>query len=1033
MSTAFERRRLVAVTGIAVVAVVTWLSAAPLLAGDTTDSGTETIIPGEKYTAEHVGPSAVDSFADRRAHGIPQYVTAQGVKRAAPRALEDRDVSSAAPEGGAAPAAPLAGTAPTLGLNFEGARFEDSWYIPPDTMGAIGPNHFMEVINGNVSIFRKSDGFRLSSESLDSFFSGSGVNGLGDPRVLFDHHSSRWFVLATNFGPRIGVAVSTTDDPTGSFFKTNFLAATGSDAGTWVDYPTLGVDEAGVYTGAYMVGRARMTIWAIDKAPLIDPSPSLGTVTAWRGLPLSLGNQPAHTYGTPGAEYIIGKASSSALRIYRVDPPLTAPTMTDTGTVSVASFSQPPDAPAQGSSIPIDTVGDRLMMSVYRDGSLWTTHCVGVSGRAAARWYEIDPVTRTVIQYGTVADSVLYYYFPSLMVNSVGDVAMGFSGSEPRQYVACYYTGRQAGDPAGEMAAPQLLKAGEAPYEILDGINRNRWGDYSYTTLDPIDQLTFWTIQEYAETPEPGNPYDSWGTWIGELTFVTPTLLLEGECFYDVAMQEPVMTVAVEVINVDTGASWDADTADNYYSLILVPGVDVSVDDKLRLIAKDGVNWINVTDHIVTQGEIDAGGIYLDLILDEFYLDLNDFPMYEADAPEDQMCGPAVAQMTLNYMFWDADEYPIPPMTFDDQQVLYDYGIANNETPGLDYLDMLGMWHTIQDNCPLPYTQYGYNFGRRHDTDSDEMLKQIAQWIANPIGEYGGHEEGHPFHVPGVIPAYGGYTNWMAVRGIHTDQNAYPLPPELQVYGFWVNDPYPASLGGIGENSYKTSDDFVADYYWALSTGDSYDGEYVAIVEPPEAIGDELLFRVPSPHRFTAEALAVINAVQTMPSPPPELVAQANMWIVKAAVDGVSEQLIPYDDDFAERFEGTTAGTPLFVNNNTGDDYYAVPFDAADALAPWAPNAGGTTVVVLVDAEDGGFKEASWVRTPVKYLPVSRDDALRIAHELLLKLRIDPSALKTAVVELVHIDSTPYYPHWRIAGPRFLFLIAQDGSVTMLD
>ncbi len=46
----------------------------------------------------------------------------------------------------------LTGSSPTLGLNFEGARyFEDSIYIPPDTMGAIGPNHFMEVINGNVT------------------------------------------------------------------------------------------------------------------------------------------------------------------------------------------------------------------------------------------------------------------------------------------------------------------------------------------------------------------------------------------------------------------------------------------------------------------------------------------------------------------------------------------------------------------------------------------------------------------------------------------------------------------------------------------------------------------------------------------------------------------------------------------------------------------------------------------------------------------------------------------------------------------
>ncbi|UCC29285.1 MAG: S8 family serine peptidase, partial [Phycisphaerales bacterium] len=191
----------------------------------------------------------------------------------------------------------------------------------------------------------------------------------------------------------------------------------------------------------------------------------------------------------------------------------------------------------------------------------------------------------------------------------------------------------------------------------------------------------------------------------------SPAVILEGYCFYDEAMQEPVNTVAVDVLNLDTGESWQAATVDNYYSLELQAGDDINADDTLRLIAKDGTNWVNVTDHVVTQPEIDAGSIYLDLILDEFYLDLVDFPMYEAEAPDvNEMCGPAVAQMTLNYMYWDADEDPIPPMTFDDQGALYTYGIDHNATPGLDYLDPVGMWHTIQDHRPLPYSQYGYNF-----------------------------------------------------------------------------------------------------------------------------------------------------------------------------------------------------------------------------------------------------------------------------------------------------------------------------------
>ncbi len=100
------------------------------------------------------------------------------------------------------------------------------------------------------------------------------------------------------------------------------------------------------------------------------------------------------------------------------------------------------------------------------------------------------------------------------MVNAGGDVVMGFSGSHSGQYAAAYYTGRLADDPPGEMAPPALLKIGEASYNLIDGSSRNRWGDYSLCSLDPTDEQTFWTIQEYAQSHN-GSGENRWGTWIG--------------------------------------------------------------------------------------------------------------------------------------------------------------------------------------------------------------------------------------------------------------------------------------------------------------------------------------------------------------------------------------------------------------------------------------------------------------------------------------------------------------------------------------
>jgi len=162
-------------------------------------------------------------------------------------------------------------------------------------------------------------------------------------------------------------------------------------------------------------------------------------------------------------------------------------------------------------------------------------------------------------------------------------------------------------------------------------------------------------------------------------------------------------------------------------------------------------------------------------------------------------------------------------------------------------------------------------------------------------------------------------------------------------------------------------------------------------------------------------------------------VAQANEWIIEAAVNGVSEQLIPYDDAFAETFARTVPGAPLFVSNDIGDDYYAVPFGVKGTGVATSLVTGGTTVVVLVDADDGSFTETSWVRTPVEYLPVSKDEAIKIACEVLKKLGIDPAYIEKATVELVHIQSTPYYPHWRITGDKFVILIGQDRTITIMD
>ena len=463
-------------------------------------------------------------------------------------------------------------------------------------------------------------------------------------------------------------------------------------------------------------------------------------------------------------------------------------------------------------------------------------------------------------------------------------------------------------------------------------------------------------------------------------------------------------------------------------------GTDViltAVEDTPGWVFNDWSGDLVSTDNPETITMDDDKTVTATFVTDGHVLDLNDFPMYLAASPCSLYSGAAAAQMALNYMWWDANDTVAPPMTYIQSDV-YDTARAYSGADPL--LDVNGVWKVLQILRPLPYTEYGYNFNKYSNTDSTVLLKLICEWLDYTIGTYGGHKDGHPYHVPGIIPAYGGYKNWMAVRGIHTDTIAYPMPDELTVYGFWMNDPCP---DGIGENSYRTTDQFLDIYYDPLSTGGGqWDGKYVGILEPPEEVdGCVLHIPIPQPH-FSPEQIGQLELIDDFIDIPVEIKG----WIIQAAIDGVNEHLIPYDQGFKALFSRTKPGEPIYVQSYKGEDYFCVPFGsgvqserivierATDKQV--FDRIHKAMVVILIDAHDGSFKEASWTGTQVEYLPLLRDEARAIAFETTEELGIEVD-INSLQPELIHRQSTPYYPEWRVLVAEYAIYISQDGAVSV--
>ncbi|MFI5460269.1 MAG: hypothetical protein ACHRXM_33040, partial [Isosphaerales bacterium] len=181
----------------------------------------------------------------------------------------------------------------------------------------------------------------------------------------------------------------------------------------------------------------------------------------------------------------------------------TAPSEGDMGGgfLSVPALPNPPPAPQLGDSRTIESGDTRFSAHVIEQGTnIWAVQTVDINSNDAIAWYRIDAASGTVVEHGTIADSSLSYYYPSIAVNEFGDVVIGFSGSSTSTYIGAYAVTGTFDGTTTTLGSPQLVQAGTGPYYIDYGAGRNRWGDYSAVVIDPADHHTFWSVQEWAST-----------------------------------------------------------------------------------------------------------------------------------------------------------------------------------------------------------------------------------------------------------------------------------------------------------------------------------------------------------------------------------------------------------------------------------------------------------------------------------------------------------------------------------------------------
>src|SRR5439155_4788512 len=142
--------------------------------------------------------------------------------------------------------------------------------------------------------------------------------------------------------------------------------------------------------------------------------------------------------------------------------------------------------------------------------------------RNAVQWWQLT-TAGAVQQRGRIDDAsgATFYAYPSIAVNANSDVLIGYSRFSASQYASGNYSFRQSCNAANTLQSDAVLKEGEGPYyKIGMTSQKNRWGDYSSTVVDPVNDLDMWTIQEYAATPVgtgATNGNGRWATWWGKV------------------------------------------------------------------------------------------------------------------------------------------------------------------------------------------------------------------------------------------------------------------------------------------------------------------------------------------------------------------------------------------------------------------------------------------------------------------------------------------------------------------------------------
>ena len=434
--------------------------------------------------------------------------------------------------------------APTSIDNFAGPSMNG--YYPADASIAVGPTGMIACVNASIVGYDKT-GLLLYNTPMTTWWNSTlrgGYSLIFNPVCKYDALGGRFIVVAAleNASPFVSkylVSVSKTSSAANNSDWYNYSFDAAMDGSTSSSYfaafPDIGVDNNAVYitSNQYSISSQvfQYSKIRVFQKSLLYAGTTPGWTDFWNFTNVSTGStafavRAALSLDPTSYEYFADSQPNggSQLAMFRITSasPWATPVFSKASVkTTTTAYTVPPNAIQYDSSYALVPTGDaRLMNLVLKNGSLWTAHAISDSSNgstvAAIRWYQLDPVAAGETQEGTFVDaySGYSYYYPSITVDSLGDMGITFNWSGPGWVVSGIPYGYPSTGFTGQLSTEAISSPGSVEYPqyyFAAGARTNtsgRWGGYNGAAIDPTSSR-MWFIDQM-----PGASTSSWSTQI---------------------------------------------------------------------------------------------------------------------------------------------------------------------------------------------------------------------------------------------------------------------------------------------------------------------------------------------------------------------------------------------------------------------------------------------------------------------------------------------------------------------------------------